>query len=911
MNVRGLLDKTKRRAIFDYYRTRADVICLQETHSTAEVEQQWCLEWGGRILFAHGNTSSRGVCVLFKKDFFMNITNVVADPEGRYIICELSVNWEDPKICLVNLYGPNKDTPQFIDNISELLSERSEHKILIGDYNFVQNVTMDRYGSTVNHKVSLARLQQCMNEYCLTDVWRDRNPDQLRFSWHRKNPKFTASRLDYALTSRGIDSMVENITYLSSFLTDHTAVYMSVSTNKNARGAGYWKLNNSLLESELNRTKIAKKICEIKKDIVSRATSANHTWTLFKKRISEYLKHLSRSIASDRKIAISNLSEKLNDLENQMPLDESTMHLYLDTKSDLEELQMTRAKGLIFRSKARWQELGEKTTKYFFNLEKCRSNQKTCSRIVNEDGNLLENDIDILQEQHRYYQMLYDADSSVKFDIENRNGIKITAEEKSYCEQQLTFEEVFSAITSLKHNKTPGPDGLTVEFYVHMWPHIKDIFMDMIRSCENGGDLDDNIKSGVLNLIPKPKKDARLLKNLRPITLLNVDYKIIEKVLAVKMDKILPGIIHSDQTGFMKKRRISVNIRKVYDILQHCKNENKPGTLLNLDFVKCFDRISFDSIMGSLKYFDFPSTFINWIQKLYTNFTIRVQNNGKFTDKIDVRRSVHQGGCISVQLFLLCAETIAIEIRDSKDIVGIFVNELEYLLNQYADDMNVASDHSESSISALFQKLEWFHKNTGFLLSYEKTSLFRMGSIHNTDAKCYTQREVAWTNDPISVLGIQVGYAQDIEQTTYRELNMKAQSVLSGWIHRNLSLLGKVTVVNTLVASLYVYRLSVLPSPGEQIVREFESIVNKFLWNGARPKIPMRTLQQSKTLGGVKLIDFKQKGHGYQNIMDGYPGRGSQSREFSLFLHKQHSKGRHMEVQPEQDSRKNYTISTK
>ena len=241
------------------------------------------------------------------------------------------------------------------------------------------------------------------------------------------------------------------------------------------------------------------------------------------------------------------------------------------------------------------------------------------------------------------------------------------------CSAELNESEFFEAINQMKTGKTPGLDGLPSEFYKICWQEIKPLFLRMINDSFTNGSIHSNQKKGVLNLIPKGNKDTRFLKNLRPITLLNVDYKIIEKALANRLDNILPGLINADQSGFMAGRRIASNIRKVYDIVQHCRNSGQDAVLLNLDFVKCFDNISFEAIVGSLNYFGIPQYVQTWVKMLYTDFTVTVQNNGKFTAPINVQKSVHQGGCMSVQLFLLCAETIALELRSCKDITGIII----------------------------------------------------------------------------------------------------------------------------------------------------------------------------------------------------------------------------------------------
>ena len=409
---------------------------------------------------------------------------------------------------------------------------------------------------------------------------------------------------------------------------------------------------------------------------------------------------------------------------------------------------MECAKGLLFRSKARWYELGERNNKYFFNMEKSRANQKTVTKVIVGENTYIE-DSDILREQEAYYTELYRKDPTISYTIQNRSGISISDADYNMCDADFTENEILNAITSIKSGKTPGKDGLSIELYKLCWEELKLPFVRMLSYCYQTGEIHPNIKEGVLNLIPKANKDSRYLKNLRPIVLLNVDYKIIEKILALRIDKVLPGIINNDQTGFMAGRRISVNIRKVFDIMQYCKNTNKNGVLLNLDFVKCFDNISFNTIIGSLDYFNIPPLIRTWIYMLYTDFTIRVQNNGKFTNNIKVEKSVHQGGCISAQLFLLSAETIALELRDSKDITGIFIQDLEYLLNQYADDMSIASDYCQDSLNAIMEKLEWIRTNTGFAINYDKTTLIRMGSLENSCPRLYTQKNIAWTDGPL------------------------------------------------------------------------------------------------------------------------------------------------------------------
>ena len=134
INVRGIGDVIKRRAIFNFYRQRAEIICLQETHSYKEIEEIWSSEWQGDILFSHGSRKSRGICFLLPKGTMKYVTNIRKDSAGRILKFDL----QKDKMCftICGIYAPNSDTPSYFKDIQAILSEGTEHKILIGDFQF-------------------------------------------------------------------------------------------------------------------------------------------------------------------------------------------------------------------------------------------------------------------------------------------------------------------------------------------------------------------------------------------------------------------------------------------------------------------------------------------------------------------------------------------------------------------------------------------------------------------------------------------------------------------------------------------------------------------------------------------------------------------------------------------------------
>ena len=562
-------------------------------------------------------------------------------------------------------------------------------------------------------------------------------------------------------------------------------------------------------------------------------------------------------MSTDR-LVIAQLSEQVNEYEANLPLNKEEDELWQKTKSELEEKMFLRAQGIIFRSKVKWYELGERNTKYFFSLEKSRYNAKTCFKVIDQNEKEYTDTKEILKIQRDFYQELYSEDKDVKFTKENTYGVKVPKEMQETQEEQLTINDLEQAIMKMNNNKTPGQDGLPVDFYKVFWLRIRKLFYDMMVAAYEDKVLHETARKGILNLIPKQNKDTRYVKNMRPITLLNVDYKIIEKAIAQKMLPALRHIIHSDQRGFMKDRRISVNIRKVLDIIHQAEKDDLEAVILSLDFVKCFDKCSFSILHGSLKFFEFGTIVKEWTKILYKDFTVKVQNNGHFSESIRILKGVHQGGCCSSLYFLVIAEILALSLRENDMITGITIGQIRSLLNQFADDMDIGSEANESSLSAIFEELEQFRIQSGFTLSYEKTTLYRIGSLRHSSAQLYNLSQVAWSNEDITVLGVTIAH-EDIVQKNYVPLIEKAKQTLNAWYNRGLSLLGKVQVVNTLVASLFVYKMMVLPMIPTNIVKNIDNIIRDFIWNKKKSKIAYGILQLPKKEGGLGLVSLEKR----------------------------------------------------
>ena len=178
-------------------------------------------------------------------------------------------------------------------------------------------------------------------------------------------------------------------------------------------------------------------------------------------------------------------------------------------------------------------------------------------------------------------------------------------------------------------------------------------------------------KKAVITLIEKKGKDRCFIENWRPISSLNVDAKIMSKVIAARVKEVLPNVIHRNQTGYVKDRYIGETVRSIFDIMELTDAENIPGLSIFIDFQKAFDTLEWDFLLKFLEALNFRDHFIHWVRLSYKNIQSCVINNGTASDYFTLKRGVRQGDPLSPYLFVLAVETLAIAIQNNVQIKGI------------------------------------------------------------------------------------------------------------------------------------------------------------------------------------------------------------------------------------------------
>jgi exonuclease III len=869
-NTKGLKDQAKRDSVFYWLKKKnLDIICLQEAHCEPDTLDKWKKEWGGKIIASFGTGNSKGTCIMLKENLPISIKDRVIDENGRYVILQAHI--EDTTFKIAGYYGPNIDDPSILQSLLKDLDEmEGTHTILMGDFNLVLDVNIDKKGGLpTTNKKSQKLLLDWMEMNSMYDIWRVQHQHNKTYTWKSNTKPRIFCRLDMIITSANILNQCTNSTIGPGVRSDHSYVKIDLTLDTSPRGRGFWKLDCTLLENQKLQQEIRDTINEI--EINNPNTEAPLLWETVKCAVRGVCINFS---AKRRKEA----DTKIKDLELQIQRNEEILSNAI--KKDIHEEKQLEEEVCALRekleqeveTKGRWKaanirrtihELDEKPSKFFIDQGKAASANKTIKRLVKDNGEEVTSQKDILKEQQRFYEKLYHT-SMTKLEEEERKeileritsieGHKIQEERWQELTEEITKEELWKVILSCTDNKSPGSDGFNNNFYKCFWHDINHLLLNSINHSLKNGHLSITQKQGIISLIPKANKDVSKLKNWRPITLLNQDYKYLAKCLANRCRKILPDIICPDQTGFVPNRIIGTNIIKAQQMMDICEEMQQEGLMACIDFEKAFDRIEWKFIWESLQHFNAPPKLIEWIQTLYKDITTCIINNGHRSDFFNPTRGVRQGCPLSPILFVIAAEMLAILIRNNPEIQGLYNGTSYTKISQFADDTVFYLQNNPKEISEVFKTLEMFSLVSGLRINKEKTEILPLGptNLNKIDTEI-TQ----YLKDNVKMLGIFITKGKDnIIKLNYDPIVEKIENTIKQWQFRGLSLHGKIVVLKTQIVSKLIYALSVLPSPKKEFLTDLQKKLYDFVWDGKGEAIKRDTLIGDYKDGGYRMPDL-------------------------------------------------------
>ena len=877
-NCQGLGDFHKRKDVFQYLREKKyDVYFLQDTHFDVKQNLQIRSEWGYESFFASYNTQSRGVAILFNNTFDFKAKVIDSDPQGNFIILNLKTFEE--KFTLINIYGPNRDNPDFYLKVKQKIIDLNLTNIVWGgDWNLVlnPNLDLDNYRNVNNPKAQETVLE-VMDEFNLADIWREINPELLQYTWRRARPVLQQSRLDFFLISETLIHVIKDSKILYGYRSDHSFVAVEFEFKKEEKKRNYWKFNSSLLKDHKCVKEIKETITKTKQQYMAPVYNLeqldNIPDTELQLTISDQL-FLDVLLMEVRNTAIGysvrkkkddagleiQLEREITDLDKKENITEEDLELKILKENNLREIREAKINGIILRTKVRWAAQGEKVTKYFCNLEKRHFISKQMFKLINKNGEEIRDTKEMINETKEFYEQLYKKRKVSDVNIEEivTTLPKLEEEQANTLEGKITYEEAANALKNMKNDKSPGTDGMTVNFFKFFW---KDIGQFIIRSLNEGfenGKMSITQREGIITCIPKGDKPREYLKNWRPISLLNVVYKIGSSCIANRIKNVLPTLIHEDQTGFVPGRYIGDNLRLLYDIIHYLKEENLQGLLVSIDFEKAFDSVDWGFMEKVLKQFGFGKDIIQWVSAFYKDIKSSIIVNGQASSSFNIERGCRQGDPISPYLFILCAEVLACRIREDDNIKGIKIDDTEFKISQFADDTTSLLNGDRHSFEQLFRQLDYFGEISGLKLNAEKTNNVWLGNKRNSDIRWLPHLDMNWNPPKFKILGLWFTCnLEKMEKLNTYDKYLETKVLFNCWAKRSTTPIGKVVVLKSLILSKLIYLWIMLPNPPDDLIDELQKKCFDFVWQGKKDKIKRSTSVYHTKMGGMNIPDIK------------------------------------------------------
>ena len=872
LNVHGIRGKNKRKSLFRELKSQNyDIVALQETYLTENDKNMLELEWGGKVHLSEGTNHSKGIVTLFSKKID-NFEISEVSKSNRVLISEVTSH--NQTIYVTNVYGPREDTEKiiFLENIKQKIydiqmSKGDINMILLGDLNVVKDNTLDIVSGRPHSVKTVDMLNKLLDELDLFDCWRIQNPDKKMYTWCKHNP-FIARRLDYIFINTYLLPFCIQAGSINFGLSDHRAVSIKLDFTTFKRGPSTYKMNVNIL-NDLEFINYIK--CEILNAYSLKNDLNPHDfWEYIKIIIRSSSISYSKNKAHNRKNRKGFLQDRLHDLEMELSSNPSNTIIeteVLKLKHELELITINDTRGAIIRSRQKWVEEGEKCNKFFLGLEKSKGSANTIYRI-NDQGRLITGSDPILNFITKHYEDMYTESNPINKELDiseevflNQSANNVIPEHDiKNLENDISEQEVLNALKAMKNGSAPGLDGIPIECYKVLWHDIKVPLMECFKYSFSQQILSDSQRQGMICLLHKGKHlDRDNISNWRPITLCNSDYKLIAKLMALRLQPVLDIIISPDQNAFIKGRNGSNMIREIDDIIELGKVKNSDNLIFSADYAKAFDTLSTKAMVKALKFHGFPEAYINWIKTLLKERISVVRNGGYVSKYFKISRGIRQGCPISPMIFILTLELLAINIRNDESIQGISlpnrINRTKIKL--FADDVTYFLKNT-IDFREVLSKIKLFAVFSGLELNMNKSKIMYLKP--NVHQQNINEIEIV---DEIKILGVYFSIRKPARllDKNFDDKITQLEKLFGIWGKRNLTILGKIIVIKTYGLSKFVHIMQSIGIP-ETVLKRINTMFFQFLWQQNKPNTKITEKVKRKVVinkikdGGLNMIDI-------------------------------------------------------
>ena len=620
-----------------------DILCWQEIHLPNHFTNLDILKirlnrlellWSSKIYISKYNENTASL-IIVKNTILDSVHSYEELIPGRAMCLKVKNNLYEYNI--VNIYAPVKISNEYKIFRDQLLHkiETKQNLIRIGDWNFLEDKKM-------RNKSNLSEAMKTKAK-----KWKKLTPNFIEVhKIFNTKLKYTFRVGDYQSRLDRIYIKPQNILDISNYeiipnhFSDHDRITLTLKWNPKQLkwGKGIWKLNTTLLDNEDYQYEIQ---CVINRFYLNnKILNPADNWDHVKKEIKTISIELAQEINRENINKCKILQENLEIIQYNIEQGDNSQETYdklIKVKKEIEKQEQQKAQGQIIRSKEDKILYDEKSTQYFFKKEKRKGQQNQIDSLINSENKIIQDKEEIIKETENFYRDLYNRENINSRDIDNvldHIESKLEENEANALNKDITNREIIETIKSMNNDKSPGEDGLTKEFYEKFLNLLLPILNEVLNFTLKENIQPKSQKNALIKLLFK-KGNSKLLKNWRPISLLNTDYKILSKILSNRLTAYMQEIVPTEQKCGVKNRQMTEIIRNIASY----RDQAQTGYLVTLDQEKAFDRLNHTFLFKLLEKIGVKGHFLETIKTIYNNITSQVIINGRMTKKIHIKKA--------------------------------------------------------------------------------------------------------------------------------------------------------------------------------------------------------------------------------------------------------------------------------
>lgn len=814
----------------------ADIVLLQEV----SVNRIQCPGYEEEV---NPGTKKRGTAILWKTNLPLKIT--------AKLTCGRGVAAKVGPLSLVNVYAPAGSQGRaareqfFSEDMGPLLVGANNSIILAGDFNCIM-----KKNECTGKQQPCSALGALCTSLKLKDAWTSQHPDQPGYTHYSRN---SASRLDRFLVTTELTPDIQEVRLHEAGVSDHKAVALTIKTSlvKERRAQAVWKMDPSILLDPQFLPLLRKRWEELKRASVREADVIEWWEHLVKPAIKKFAKEFSTNMHTQQNNLIKFYFETLDDLCTSQTVQEEHHEKIKKVKAAIKKIHVKKMNKYLHSGTCSKPCPDENASLYHL-VNSIRNRKRSrLDTLQTEAGEILTSSEAISAHIHEHFQAKFSApEGGLREDILGEVLPVLTDADNANILKPATAEEVFNALQRSKPRKSPGEDGIPTDFYKVAWEVVGPDLVKVVDTVIRRRRVAESHKAGIMVLVPKVT-NATTVKQLRPITLLNADAKLVSRVLEARLKRLQDKWLHPLQVRGGHERNMTVALCDLRDAVAMVQTKKaSKACMVSMDLQGAFDNVMHQYLWEVLRRLGFNTEAIELLQSSYIGASTRIQTNGCLTLPILLFAGVRQGCPLSMAFFNLAMSPLLWTM--DRRLHGLSVGHCRLAASSYVDDA-VAFLTGPQEVPTFMEALDAFSASSGLKVNVDKSKALALGKWDQRQDLPfpYVQK--------VKILG--VTFAATVPKMVMVNWPTRVGSVravLADARLRRLDLRQRVAYCNVYVLPLVMHLAQVLPCP-LGIANQLRKSIGGFIKAGHLFSVPLERMSCSQLEGGLGLLHHRWK----------------------------------------------------